>query len=133
MISNRRKFLRSAGAFSAGALLLPQFACNNSNSQASADASGEGAAATETPQPSIQQFGLQLYTLRDEMPKDPKGILKQVASFGYQQIEGYEGDMGMETKMKRLNHIRSILDLQRVHRPREFPETTKAFKCCHGQ
>jgi sugar phosphate isomerase/epimerase len=36
-----------------------------------------------------------LYTLRDDLPKDPKGILKQVASFGYKQIESYEGDKGM--------------------------------------
>lgn len=28
-------------------------------------------------------------------------------------LEQYEGDMGLETKMKRLNHIRSILDLQK--------------------
>ncbi|MGZ8511806.1 MAG: sugar phosphate isomerase/epimerase family protein [Chitinophagaceae bacterium] len=40
-------------------------------------------------------FGLQLYSLRDDMPKDPKGILKQVASFGYKQVEGYEGPQGM--------------------------------------
>ncbi len=41
------------------------------------------------------EFGLQLYTLRDELPKDPKGILKQVASFGYKQIESYEGPNGI--------------------------------------
>lgn len=35
-------------------------------------------------------FGLQLYTLRDVMPDDPKGVLKQVASYGYKQIESYE-------------------------------------------
>ena len=29
------------------------------------------------------------------MPKDPKGILKELSEFGYQQIEGYEGDQGM--------------------------------------
>jgi sugar phosphate isomerase/epimerase len=41
-------------------------------------------------------FGLQLYTLRSDMPKDPKGVLKQVASFGYKQIESYEHDkLGM--------------------------------------
>jgi sugar phosphate isomerase/epimerase len=40
-------------------------------------------------------FGLQLYSLRDDLPKDPRGILKQVASFGYKQIEGYEGPQGM--------------------------------------
>jgi len=40
-------------------------------------------------------FGLQLYTLRDDLPKDPKGVLTQVASFGYKQIESYEGPQGM--------------------------------------
>lgn len=48
-----------------------------------------------------QPFGIQLYTLRDEMPKDPKGILKQLASFGYKQIESYEHDkLGMYWGMK---------------------------------
>ena len=40
-------------------------------------------------------FGLQLYTLRDVLPNDPKGVLAQVASFGYKQLEGYEGPKGM--------------------------------------
>ena len=35
-------------------------------------------------------FGLQLYTLRDVLPDDPKAVLKQVASYGYRQIESYE-------------------------------------------
>jgi len=40
----------------------------------------------------IKEYGLQLYTLRDVMPKDPKGILKQVAAMGYKQIESYPHD-----------------------------------------
>ena len=47
-----------------------------------------------------ENFGLQLYTLRDVLPQDPKGILKQVASFGYKEIESYEGDKGMFWGMK---------------------------------
>jgi sugar phosphate isomerase/epimerase len=43
----------------------------------------------------IHKFGLQLYTLRDVLPLDPRGVLKQVASFGYRQIESYEGASGM--------------------------------------
>src|SRR6478736_9814995 len=43
----------------------------------------------------MSAFGLQLYSLRDDLPKDPKGVLKQVASFGYKQVESYEGSMGM--------------------------------------
>ena len=42
-----------------------------------------------------KKFGLQLYSLRDVLPQDPKGVLKQVASFGYKQIEGYEGPSGL--------------------------------------
>src|SRR5436190_4840996 len=43
----------------------------------------------------IKKFGLQLYTLRDDFPKDPKGVLKQVASFGYKQLESFEGPNGI--------------------------------------
>jgi sugar phosphate isomerase/epimerase len=40
-------------------------------------------------------FGLQLYSLRDDLPKDPRGVLRQVASFGYKQLEGFEGPKGI--------------------------------------
>lgn len=40
-------------------------------------------------------FGLQLYTLRTDMPGDPKGVLRKVSEFGYKEIESYEGPMGM--------------------------------------
>ena len=42
-----------------------------------------------------RQFGLQLYTLRDVIADDPEGTLRQVADYGYNQIESYEGPMGM--------------------------------------
>ncbi|RYY55583.1 MAG: sugar phosphate isomerase/epimerase [Chitinophagaceae bacterium] len=77
---NRRAFLKLGGGFAAAMALAPM-ACNSA-----AKAMGKSPAGT---------FGLQLYTLRDDLPKDPKGVLKQVASFGYKQIEGYEGQQGM--------------------------------------
>lgn len=55
-------------------------------------------------------FGIQLYTLRDELPKDPKGVLKQVSSFGYKQIESYEHkDLGMFFGMKN-TEFKSYMD-----------------------
>lgn len=33
--------------------------------------------------------GLQLYTLRDTISNDPKGVLERVASFGYEKLETY--------------------------------------------
>lgn len=48
------------------------------------------------------RVGLQLYTLRDVIGKDPKGVLKQIADLGYQDLETYGyGDgklFGMKSK-----------------------------------
>lgn len=57
------------------------------------------------------KFGLQLYSLRDDLPKDPKGVLKQVASFGYNQIEGYEGPQGIFWGMKNTEFKKYVDDL----------------------
>ncbi|HUN03838.1 MAG TPA: sugar phosphate isomerase/epimerase [Niabella sp.] len=43
----------------------------------------------------IKNLGIQLYTLREDLPKNPKDVLKQIASFGYKEIESYEGAQGM--------------------------------------
>ena len=76
---DRRDFLKKSGAFASSLALAPWSALTNQHSL----------------QGSIGQFGLQLYTLRDDLPKDPKLILRQVASFGYKQLEGYEGPQGL--------------------------------------
>lgn len=46
-------------------------------------------------EPEYSPFGLQLYTLRDVIGDDPEGVIRQVAEFGYKQIESYEGQDGM--------------------------------------
>lgn len=38
---------------------------------------------------SPKKVGLQLYTLRDLMAKDPEGTLKQVAKIGYKEVESF--------------------------------------------
>ncbi|RYY60102.1 MAG: sugar phosphate isomerase/epimerase [Chitinophagaceae bacterium] len=77
---NRRAFIKLGGGFAAAMALAPM-ACKSGSKLGSKRA--------------LDNFGLQLYTLRDDLPKDPKGVLKQVASFGYKQVEGYEGPQGM--------------------------------------
>jgi sugar phosphate isomerase/epimerase len=59
----------------------------------------------------IKSFGLQLWTLRDEMPKDPMGVLKQVASLGYTHVESFEGPKGMFWGMKNTEFKKYIADL----------------------
>ncbi|HRG81526.1 MAG TPA: sugar phosphate isomerase/epimerase [Chitinophagaceae bacterium] len=86
MNNERRKFLKLTGAVAMGSILLPSCAAKTT-APAIEMAPGAGA--------DLSNFGLQLYTLRDDMPKDPAMVLKQVASFGYKQIESYEGAKGM--------------------------------------
>ena len=76
---NRRSFLKATGTLASG-LLIGRSAFSMDDFSANA---------------AIKKFGLQLYSLRDDLPKDPKGVLKQVASFGYKQVESYEGKQGM--------------------------------------
>jgi len=78
----RRSFLQNMGLLTAGAIAAPNWACSVSKGAVGSDGS-------------LDKFGIQLYTLRDSMPKNAKENIKQLASFGYTQIEGYEGDQGM--------------------------------------
>ena len=98
MTHSRRTFLRTAGSLSATAAFLPLLSCASEAKTASksSDTTAMDASPTSsTPAGSLRSFGLQLYTLRDLMPQDPKGTLQQIADMGYQQIEGYEGELGI--------------------------------------
>lgn len=96
MTSNRRAFLKKTGLLASAFAFGSLAACNNDTTgQDDEEGKGDGVAKSAAPQKQIGDFGLQLYTLRDDLPKDPKTILKQVASFGYKQLEGFEGAMGL--------------------------------------
>jgi sugar phosphate isomerase/epimerase len=73
-MTNRRTFLAHAGLVSAGLFIKPQrlFAARESVA------------------------GLQLYSLRDQLPKDVKGVIAKVATAGYKEVEtfGYDKKTG---------------------------------------
>jgi sugar phosphate isomerase/epimerase len=75
---NRRSFLQNASAIAATSALLPT----------SGFAMGSG---------HDYKMGLQLYTIRDEMAKDPIATLKKVKAMGYQDFELYGFDAEKET------------------------------------
>src|SRR6185295_19819121 len=77
---NRRNFLKATGTLASGLLIAR-----------SAFSMGERVG----PNASIKKFGLQLWSVRDDLAKDPKGVLKQLAAFGYKQIESFEGKQGI--------------------------------------
>lgn len=42
----------------------------------------------------IDPFGVQLYSVRDVLPGDPKGVMTKLAGMGYKQFESYGGSEG---------------------------------------
>ena len=70
-MTTRRSFLKSTSLATAGLMVIPSGFKIKS-----------------------QLIGLQLYTVRDEMGKDPKSTLEKVAQIGYTSVEsaGYTGD-----------------------------------------
>ncbi len=90
---NRRLFLKAAGFASLGAVAYPLVSCNSGGDNASdSDSTALASTASGT---KIDNFGIQLYSARDIIGKDPKGVLKQIADLGYKEIEGYQGDQGV--------------------------------------
>jgi sugar phosphate isomerase/epimerase len=98
MDNNRRNFLKTATTLGSG-LFLTSFATKMTGCKTALG--GNSASA--------RPFGLQLYTLRNDFPKDPKGVLKKVADYGYKQVEGYEGPKGIFWGMKN-TELKSYLD-----------------------
>ena len=108
---NRRLFLKNSGLFASG-IALAGIGCasqSGDNNGGSDSTKTNDTASNTVAEQAIGQFGLQLYTLRDDLPKDPKGILKQVADMGYKQLEGYEGPKGLWWGMKN-TEFKSYLD-----------------------
>lgn len=68
-MNSRRNFIKQAGLAAAGALVLPSFACS--------------ALAPS------KKLGLQLYSLREQLPKDVRGTIAKVAQAGYSEVETY--------------------------------------------
>lgn len=95
MHKKRRDFLQQAGLLAAGSLVLPQWGCTDSPKENTAGAAEAAAKAVTEAGPSLKNFGLQLYTLRDVFPQDPKGVLKELASYGFTQVESYEKEQGI--------------------------------------
>lgn len=77
-MSNRRIFLQQAGIAAAAAFLSPSVL----SPAWAADKAG------------LNKVGLQLYTLRQQLEKDVKGTIAQVAKVGYNQVETFYGYTG---------------------------------------
>lgn len=96
MTINRRDFLRNTG-FAAAALSMP-FA-------------GKSSILDELAYKPLGAFGIQLWTVKEAMMADPKDTLTKLASYGYKQIESFEGPKGFFWGMKNTEFKKLMDDL----------------------
>lgn len=67
--------------FGAGTALMPLQFCTPAKSAAGNN--------------QLSKFGIQLYSVKDEMAKDAKGTMRKLAADGYKQFEGFDGGKGI--------------------------------------
>lgn len=112
---NRRKFIKITGGATAGFALssitgLSLLSTCNDNGK------------------KIKSFGLQLYTIRNLIGKNPKEVLKQVASCGYKEIESFDHDsLGMFFGMGNKG-FKKFIDDQGMHMPSVHTDVFKNFE-----
>lgn len=86
-MTNRRRFIQMSTALGMGAMLPLQF-CNPAKKEA-ADA------ILGAPKGILDDFGLQLYSVKENMADDAVATIKAVATYGYTQLEGFDGGKGI--------------------------------------
>lgn len=91
MKNSRRNFLRKTTILAASPLLLNHLiACKSEGKKA----------VTDVNDFKIKEFGIQLWTVKEDMAKDPKATLKAVADAGYKYVESFGGEQGIFWGMK---------------------------------
>lgn len=76
MYLSRRKFLKASGV---SALAAPALFAN----------------LTSCKQPGPKPFGIQLWTVKEDMANDPIATLNALSGYGYRQIESFTGEKGL--------------------------------------
>lgn len=88
MDNSRRAFLRNSVIAAAG---LPLLGCNNdpgTNTAGNDNTKNQEKMVTDSsPLPYRETLGIQLWTVRDQMEKDPKTTLDTLRAIGYYQVE----------------------------------------------
>lgn len=93
MTFNRRNFIQKAGYLAATPLLVNELlACRSKSSSETTDSTKIVNSISGT---GIDTYGIQLWTVKEDMAKDAKATLKAIASYGYKQVESCDVGKGI--------------------------------------
>jgi sugar phosphate isomerase/epimerase len=103
-MKNRRKFIQMSAVLGAGAFLPLQFCTSPKKEESTANDAVLGAAKGI-----LDDFGIQIYSVKENMAEDAVATIKAMASYGYTQIEGFDGGKGIFWGMKN-TEFKSLMD-----------------------
>ena len=103
-MKNRRKFIQLSTALGVGAFLPFQF-CSPKKEREETAVTPAICAAKGT----LTAFGLQLYSVKENMAENAVETIKSIAGYGYKQIEGFDGGKGIFWGMKN-TEFKSLTD-----------------------
>lgn len=92
-MEKRRDFIKKASLLSIGLPLMGAMGCKGDTKGAAAVKSTVDEAVKSGF--TLDEFGLQLWSIKDAMYKDPKGTLKKLGEYGYDTVESFQGDQGV--------------------------------------
>lgn len=94
MKNPRRKFIQMGVLLGAGAAFMPLQFCSPAKKEEELVSEPEVAAAY------LAAFGIQLYSVKEDMAIDPSATMRSLAGYGYKQFEGFDGGKGILWGMK---------------------------------
>ncbi|MGK0317629.1 MAG: sugar phosphate isomerase/epimerase, partial [Saprospiraceae bacterium] len=110
-MNNRRDFIKKAGALS---IALPLMGAGiGCKSGAEKDVVNVKDTVSEAVKSgfTLDEFGIQLWSVRDFMEKDAKGTLKALGEYGYNTIESFQGEDGVFWGMKPKEYATYLSDI----------------------
>ncbi|WP_194777930.1 sugar phosphate isomerase/epimerase family protein [Pararhodonellum marinum] len=89
-MNNRRKFIKLGAFVAAGAFVPLQFCTSPRRESEDLEES-----VAESVKGTLSDFGIQLYSVKEDMAVDARSTIEKIASYGYTQIEGFDGGKGI--------------------------------------
>ncbi|MBA4302097.1 sugar phosphate isomerase/epimerase family protein [Algoriphagus alkaliphilus] len=87
MKNQRRKFIQMGAMLGMGAAFMPlQFCAAPKKKEGDLD---------QPVKSTLSAFGIQLYSVKEDMAVDAQATMRSLAGFGYQQFEGFDGGKGI--------------------------------------
>ena len=103
MTIQRRKFIQSGVLLGVGLATAPLQFCATPKKE---DALAEPAKSK------LSRFGIQLYSVKEDMAINPVATIRSLAGFGYTQLEGFDGGKGILWGMKPAEFKSLMTELQ---------------------